>query len=125
MIHLDTHVVYDLACGIIKRLGERAKSLIEQHTLVVSPLVELELSYLYEIGRIPHGGEKIIDYLGKEIGLIRDTTPLFTVVRKAHALTWTRDPFDRLIVATALSANAEYLITRDKTIHKHFVKAIA
>lgn len=125
MIYLDTHVVYDLACGIVKRLSEHAKNLIERHTLIVSPLVELELSYLYEIGRISYGGEKIIDYLGKEIGLIRDTTPLLIIVRKAHALTWTRDPFDRIVVATALVANADYLITRDKTIQKYFSKAIA
>lgn len=42
-----------------------------------------------------------------------------------HALkeSWTRDPFDRLIVANAKAAGAP-LITKDERIRKHYRRAI-
>ena len=41
--------------------------------------------------------------------------PLFEVMEQALALTWTRDPFDRLIVGNAL-ADGAVLLTRDRVI---------
>jgi PIN domain nuclease of toxin-antitoxin system len=38
------------------------------------------------------------------------------VVTQAMPLSWTRDPFDRLIVATAILHRAP-LVTRDERIH--------
>ena len=49
-------------------------------------------------------------------------TPLVDVVSVASALTWTRDPFDRLIVATA-AADSAPLLTRDKLIRRHYRNA--
>jgi len=37
--------------------------------------------------------------------------------------TWTRDPFDRLIVSQARLADVP-LLTRDRTIHTHYPRAI-
>lgn len=44
-----------------------------------------------------------------------DGAPFQTIVAAAAKLTWTRDPFDRLICATARAAGAP-LLTRDATI---------
>jgi PIN domain nuclease of toxin-antitoxin system len=80
-------------------------------------MVQLELSYLHEIGRLRVGGADIIADLEHRVGLRRSDLPL-DALDTAAALTWTRDPFDRLIVADALVAGAA-LVTKDRSIHDH------
>jgi PIN domain nuclease of toxin-antitoxin system len=118
VIRLDTHVVVWLYTGQIEQLSTVALDAIEQHPLVVSPMVQLELSYLHEIGRLTIGGADIIADLERRIGLRRSELALEALVDTAASLTWTRDPFDRLIVADALVAGAA-LLTKDRTIHDH------
>jgi PIN domain nuclease of toxin-antitoxin system len=79
-------------------------------------MVQLELSYLHETDRLTIGGADIIADLERRIGLRRSELALDALVDNAASLTWTRDPFDRLIVADALVAGAA-LITKDRTIH--------
>lgn len=117
LIRLDTHVVVWLYTGETEQLSDAASAAIEQHQLVVSPMVQLELSYLHEIGRLTIGGADIIGDLERRIGLRRSGTPLDALVDTAAALTWTRDPFDRLIVADALVAGTS-LLTKDRAIHE-------
>jgi len=45
------------------------------------------------------------------------------VVAESLALIWTRDPFDRLIVATA-ALNQAPLITRDRRIQEHYARSV-
>ena len=45
------------------------------------------------------------------------------VVAKAMDLHWTRDPFDRLLVATAVLHKAPF-VTRDQKILEHFDGAV-
>lgn len=118
MIRLDTHVVVWLFTGEVEQLSADAIVAIEQHQLVVSPMVQLELSYLHEIGRLTIGGADMIADLERRIGLRRSDRALEALVDTAASLTWTGDPFDRLIVADALVAGAA-LITKDRTIHDH------
>jgi PIN domain nuclease of toxin-antitoxin system len=120
---LDTHVVVWLYTGEIEQLSTAAVVAIEQHPLVVSPMVQLELSYLHEIGRLAIGGADMIADLERRIGLRSSDTALQALVDTAASLTWTRDPFDRLIVADALVAGAT-LITKDRTIHDHSTIAL-
>lgn len=49
MIYLDTHVVVWLYAGLTAKLSDLAKLLINKHELYISPIVRLELQYLYEI----------------------------------------------------------------------------
>jgi PIN domain nuclease of toxin-antitoxin system len=118
VIRLDTHVVVWLFTGETERFSSAAVEAIEQHPLVVSPMVQLELSYLHEIGRLTIGGADIIADLERRVGLRRSDQPLDALVDTAAALTWTRDPFDRLIVADALVAGAA-LVTKDRSVHGH------
>ncbi len=118
MIRLDTHVVVWLYTGETERLSSDAIESIEEHQPVISPMVQLELSYLHEIGRLTVGGADIIADLGRRIGLRLSDASLITLVGTAVALTWTQDPFDRLIVADALVAQAD-LVTKDSVIHSH------
>ena len=118
VIRLDTHVVVWLYTGETEQLSTAAVAAIEQHELVVSPMVQLELSYLHEIGRLTIGGADIIGDLERRVGLRRSDVVLEALADTAASLTWTRDPFDRLIVADALVAGAA-LVTKDRTIHDH------
>ena len=68
--------------------------------------------------RLTIGGADIIGDLERRIGLRRSDIPLDALVDTAAALTWTRDPFDRLIVADALVAGTS-LLTKNQAIHDH------
>lgn len=116
VIRLDTHVVVWLFTGEVEQLSTEAIDAIERHPLVVSPMVQLELSYLHEIDRLTIGGADVIADLERRVGLRRSDVALEALVDTAASLTWTRDPFDRLIVADALAAGAA-LVTKDRTIH--------
>jgi len=49
--------------------------------------------------------------------------PFRTVAEHSLSETWTRDPFDRLIVANAKARNA-WLITKDSRIASHYPGAV-
>jgi PIN domain nuclease of toxin-antitoxin system len=116
--HLDTHVVAWLYAGELSRIPAAARSVVERASLAVSPIVALELAYLHEIERLTVGPDVILDALDRQLGLRVDDSPFASVVVAATALTWTRDPFDRLIAAQAAVA-AETLVTADRTIREH------
>ena len=118
MIRLDTHVVIWLFTGEIEQLSAAAIEALELDQPVISPMVQLELSFLHEIGRLTIGGADMIADLERRVGLRPSPVPLDAIVDTAAALTWTRDPFDRLIVADALVTGAT-LVTKDRVIHEH------
>jgi PIN domain nuclease of toxin-antitoxin system len=123
MIYLDTHVVAWLYAGELDRLPQPVRELLEEEQVVISPMVELELQYLYESGRTTMPGREVVAALAEEIGLGRCGLPFAQVVAGALGESWTRDPFDRLIVAQA-SARRLPLLTRDQAIHDHYDEAI-
>ncbi|MDA3948215.1 MAG: PIN domain-containing protein [Spirochaeta sp.] len=122
ILHLDTHVVIRLYAGERERFPSRAHAALDHARLVYSPVVELEVQYLHEIGRITAGPEMIFPYLADRIGLAPDDTPYVVVARAARALSWTKDPFDRLITAAAVASNHP-LLTRDQTIRDRYAAA--
>ena len=118
MIQLDTHVVVWLYDGRTDRLPGTVKRLIEENDLLISPMVALELQYLHEIGRLRATSGLILDDLNGRIGLRTSSAPFARVVDVARDLSWTRDPFDRIIVATAIVDDVA-LLTRDGTLLSH------
>jgi PIN domain nuclease of toxin-antitoxin system len=120
---LDTHAAVLLYAGEIDTFGARSKALMERSALFVSPFVRLELKMLYEIGRIKEPSDSILGALEREIGVSasRDTTE--EVVGYAPELDWTRDPFDRLLVATALLHKSP-IISRDRRIQDNYPNAV-
>ena len=122
ILHLDTHVVIRLYAGERDYFPSRAVAALDHGRLVYSPIVELKVQYLNEIGRITVGPEAIFPYLADRIGLAPDETPYMVVIRAARPLSWTRDPFDRLITAAAL-ASGHPLLTRDRAIRDHYPAA--
>jgi PIN domain nuclease of toxin-antitoxin system len=118
VIHLDTHVVAWLWAGDVRPLG-RVTAILDREDLVISPMVVLELQYLHEIGRLVDPARDILADLVARIGLRTSDAPFGRIVERSLGLDWTRDPFDRLIVANAIVDGCS-LLTRDATIRKHF-----
>ena len=123
VIRLDTHVVVWLYTGEIERLSAPAIEAIESHLPFISPMVQLELTYLHEIGRLTVSGADIVGDLQERIGLRLSESTMTAVVHAAASLTWTRDCFDRIIVADAIVA-AAHLVTKDDVIREHTTSAL-
>ncbi len=123
MIYLDTHVLVRLYQGEIEKLGESARREIERHDLMVSPAAILELEYLHEIGRLEPSATKLMSALATELRTKVCEIPFHQIVEHALREKWSRDPFDRLIVAHAKAGNAA-LISKDENIRRHYRRAI-
>lgn len=119
MIYLDTHVVVWLYAGYGDKFSQLAKALMNEHELYISPIVRLELRYLYEISRVTKDANAIVTDLSNRIGLKVCDKNFEAVVNQALGLSWTRDPFDRLIAANA-GLNDNILITKDQVMVEHY-----
>jgi PIN domain nuclease of toxin-antitoxin system len=91
------------------------RELIESGKPFVSPIVELELTYLHEVGRVTEPSSAPLEALRRTIGLGIADVSLRELTKAASGLNWTRDPFDRMIAAHAIAADAP-LVTADRTI---------
>jgi PIN domain nuclease of toxin-antitoxin system len=110
------------ADGKRSKLPPTAWRLIENNDLVVSPMVLLELEYLYERRRSPEP-DKVLEMVADTVGLRFSAAPHLAVVQAARSLKWCPDPFDRLIVANAIVDRAK-LLTPDGRISEHFAGAV-
>lgn len=116
---LDTHAAIFLWEGRIEAFGADSRRLLERAALLVSPMVRLEMTFLREVGKIESEPVRMLDDLETELGVLEAADSLPRVIGHAEPLSWTRDPFDRLIVATALLHDAP-LVSRDRSIQQHY-----
>ncbi len=116
---LDTHAAVALGEGETEVFGSAAIDLLEHAALFVSPVVRLELAFLNEIGRLTAKPDEVLGDLASNLGIAQSEDSMAAVIAEAVGLTWTRDPFDRMLVATAALHRAP-LITNDRRIHKNF-----
>jgi PIN domain nuclease of toxin-antitoxin system len=123
LIYLDTHVVAWLYAGRVDLLSKRARALIDAEELRISPAVILELQYLREIKRVSVGANVMVHSLSAQLGLQLCDLPFAAVIESAIDLSWTRDPFDRIIVGHA-TLNDSTLVTKDRTIRRHYGNAV-
>jgi PIN domain nuclease of toxin-antitoxin system len=122
IVYLDTHVVVWLYAGLTARLSRSVRDLLNTSELTISPMVSLELQYLYETGRTTEPSHTVVQDLSQRIGLRIWEEPFQQIVALAIQQTWTRDPFDRLIVGQAALYQTT-LVTKDRTIRKHYPRA--
>jgi PIN domain nuclease of toxin-antitoxin system len=123
LTYLDTHVAAWLYAGTVDEFSAPALREIETADLLISPAVLFELRLLEELGRIRVGPEEILTTLQHDIGLRLCSLAFHEIVRAAYQQGWTRDPFDRLIVAQAQASGAN-LISKDRKIRSEYSRAI-
>lgn len=117
IVHLDTHVAVWLRMGDARRLRP-VRKLLESESIVLSPVAVLELQALYEIGKLRETGRWIAESLSSDHGVEVDAAGLDQGATRALDLSFTRDPFDRLIAGHALAARAT-LLTADRHLLAH------
>lgn len=84
----------------------------------VSPVSFLEIQFLGEIGRLSVRNPEFMNTVMNDTRFTVDDIPLTSVIRHALRLDWTRDPFDRLLVAHS-SARRVAFCTTDRDIREH------
>ena len=123
MIYLDTHIVVWLYAGLTAKLSDCAKHLINENELYISPIVRLELQYLYEIGRITKKSDDIVLELVSCLDLKVCKKDFNLIINQSVIINETRDPFERLIVSNA-SVDNHILLTKDYHILNHYENAV-
>lgn len=123
LIYLDTHVAAWLYAGALDLVPDPVRELLEREDLLVSPMVVLELQYLFEIQRTAEPAEAVLGTLERQLGLAVCDLSFRDVALKALRESWTRDPFDRVIVSQAALRGAP-LVTKDRAMHTHYPKAV-
>ena len=121
--YIDTQVAIWLNEANLAKLSRKALAMIEAADVRISPMAVVELEYLYGIRRIIIKPQDILVKLGAEIGLTVCDHPFPAIAEMALGETWTRDPFDRIIVAHAKSNGAAPLLTRDELIRANYPNA--
>lgn len=115
---LDTHIVCWLFEARLDLFSKDSLAAIESGVLRISPMVPLELQYLFEIKRITRPAQEVLVALAEDIDLRMNDAPFADIAIRAQTLDWTRNPFDRIIVAETLVTGGA-LITRDEKIRTH------
>lgn len=118
VVFLDTHVVVWLFAEA-DRIPASVRQRIDEAALFVSPIVRLELSLLAEIERLQLPAEALLNALRRDLDLRVEESGWLRCAEIADHLSWTRDPFDRLIVAHAIAFGAP-LCTRDRHVRNHY-----
>lgn len=124
MIMLDTHVAVALYEGRTGGLGMAARRAIDKDVVTISPAVLLEIELLFEIRRIGEGAKFVAERLAEDLDIRVAGERFADVAAEALALGFTRDPFDRLIVAHAALAKAT-LVTQDATLRYRYPKSLS
>ena len=119
MILLDTHALIWAArepAKLSKTAADAIRTAGANGGLAISAITLWELAWLATHGRLNFTGT-VDDFLEKLSSrtAIRPITPRIAVLASQLPATYSRDPSDRLIGATAL-AEGIALITKDKTI---------
>jgi PIN domain nuclease of toxin-antitoxin system len=120
---LDTHIVIWLYEKRLDLLSEKARQYIEENDLFISPVVKLEIEYFYEIEKISDNSDTICSFLEKYLDLNIEGASLMEIIKISLNEKWTRDPFDRIIVAHAKLLDYS-LISKDKEINKNYFRTI-
>ena len=122
--YLDTHVVLWLAAGKVNRLSTKAKSLLGSSELLLSAMAYLELEYLHELGRTKFRAGDLLKKVEYELGVRLCDLPFATIASASLDESWTRDPFDRLIVANAKANGFAWLVSADEAISQHYPRTV-
>lgn len=120
---LDTHIIIWLYSKDFSQFTPKVQKLLHSSELIVSPMVRLELALLYEIGRVDSPPDMVFRDLQSTLPITVLDLDFALASKEAETLQWTRDPFDRLIVATSQATRIP-LLTKDRNILANFNLAV-
>ena len=123
MIFLDTHVFVWLYAGMREKFSKNTIELLDSHDLKISPMVMLETQYLFEIKRIQIPARQVYEDLHLRLGVTVANDDFSMITQNALDFSWTRDPFDRLIVAHAMALSVP-LLTADNNILENYAMSV-
>ncbi|MDO4251072.1 MAG: PIN domain-containing protein [Moraxella sp.] len=118
-VYLDTHAVIWLVNGELQKFGQTALNYMANCPLKISPMVKFELQYLYEIKRLQKSPDEIIREITQKASFEICQKSWLDIVNVALTCDFTRDAFDRLIVAHAMLDNS-ILISKDEKLTCHY-----
>ena len=122
--YLDTNVLFWLCENQLARISQPALDTLNRHDLLISPMVVVELTYLHEIGRSRRVAQDIVRQLREQLGMQVCDHSFADVAETATFESWTRDPFDRMIVAHAKANGYSPLVTADEKIRQYYPRAV-
>lgn len=118
MILVDTHILIWLHQGPARQLTPAVLARLRREQLGFSPFSRLEMQYLHEIGRLRPLPQDLIDHVAGRLALFEVDVSASAVCNAAAQISWTRDPFDRLLAAHA-TAQGLTLVTKDEAMRQH------
>lgn len=95
---------------------------VQDSDLLLSPIVELELAYLHEVGRTGGPPSEVLSALHSRIGLTVAQIGFGPLCATAVGITWARDPFDRMLAAHAIAADLP-LLTKHRSLLENLDQA--
>lgn len=124
-IYLDTHILVWLYQAKTSQLSKKVIDILENmdNCFLISPMVILELEFLFEIGRINADAKQIFNHINQVVDLNICQKSWLDLVNIANQLKFTRDPFDHLIVANAM-LDDNILISKDNKISDFYKKCV-
>ncbi len=122
--YLDTHVAIWLCENKVAKLSAAALDAIDSNDLLISPAVLIELNFLQQIGRVIRNPLDLAKQLRTQLGVGVCDHSFPDLAETALFESWTRDPFDLLIVAHAKANNYSILVTQDEKIRRNYAKAV-
>jgi PIN domain nuclease of toxin-antitoxin system len=108
----------------MKRISGVARKQMERTDLLISPMALVEIEYLYEIRKILLRAEEVRVKLEHELDAKVCSFSFPSIAAVAIHEKWTRDPFDRLIVAHAKANGLSPLISADTHIQDNYTRAV-
>ena len=103
---LDTHFVLWLLVGSPQL--KKYPWLADRRPWSISPVSLLEIQFLHEIGRLRVDRSALAEALAVDPRFVIDDISLSVLIDSAVTVEWTRDPFDRLLVAHSLARRLEF-----------------
>lgn len=122
--YLDTNIMVWLATGKLRKLSKDAERVVRQANLLVSPMVLLELEYLFDLGRTRLRSRDLQAKVEREVGVQVCELSFRSIAATAIDEGWTTDPFDRLIVANAKANGFASLVSADEEFKTYYPKTV-
>jgi len=114
-----------LANADLAQISQTALDTIARTDLLISPMVLLELQYLFEFKKETRlSAEDVQRKLEFELDVRVCGFAFRSIASVAAGEKWTRDPFDRMIVAHAKANGLSTLIAANRLIRQQYPRAV-